>query len=96
MADNKVTTEDLVYREYWTPQQTARVLGRGQAFWRLAFDQGLIDGYVENLNGAGRKYRYLRADSARALLERRITKRTPVAGHTGRLMADFRASLREE
>jgi len=91
----RIATEDLAHREYWTPQQAARVLGRGQAFWRLAFDQGLIDGYVENLNAAGRQYRYLRADSARALLERRISDHRATKRIASDVMAQFRATLRE-
>ncbi len=90
----RIKTEELRHREFWTPQQAARVLGRGQSFWRLAFDQGLVDGYIEGANGAGRQYRYLRADSARALLEHRITQRATKSAPD--LMAEFRARLKEE
>lgn len=89
----KVPAADLRHREYWTPTQAARVLGRGKSFWRDAFDRGLIEGYTESANGSGRLYRYLSADSARALLRSR-QRPVPTVPHGQDVMARFRASLR--
>ena len=62
----KVETADLAAREYWTPEQAARILGRGAQFWRRLYDAGTVRGY--DVAGERRKQRYLLAASARAHL----------------------------
>ena len=72
----KVSTAELRDREYWTPEQAARVLGRGADFWRQAFHRGDVDGYPvprkvrrkgELLDGEAV---HIFASSARAYLQR--------------------------
>jgi len=64
-----IPMEILRSREYWTPRQAARVLGRSNAFWQAAFDQQLVEGYSQKSPG-GRRYRYLSAQSCRSYLDR--------------------------
>ena len=68
MRSPKLSTDELQDREYLTPQQVARILGRSRAFWAQAFDSGQVNGYTQRSPG-GRKYRYLKVSSARALIE---------------------------
>lgn len=58
------TTAELVHREYWTPDEAARVLGRSSGFWRNAFDTQLVTGYRDGERGN----RNIAAASARAYL----------------------------
>lgn len=53
-------------REYWTPRETAAVLGRSASYWVKAIDDGLVRGYSE------RGRRYIQAESARAWLARLV------------------------
>lgn len=46
------TTAELVHREYWTPDEAARVLGRSSGFWRNAFDTQLVTGYRDGVVAA--------------------------------------------
>ena len=77
----KVTTSDLAAREYWTPAQAARVLGRGAWFWRRLFDAEAVGGYP--MTGRdGKKRRYIEAASARAYLAGLAAREKPA--ETGR------------
>jgi hypothetical protein len=40
-----MTVEDLKHREYWTPTEAARVLGRTAAYWRDLLDRKAVTGY---------------------------------------------------
>lgn len=64
---HRIATADLAHREYWSPAECARVLGRGADWWAEAYDAGRVTGYAEpKQNG---KRRYIRAASARAYLD---------------------------
>lgn len=67
---HRVPIDELKHREYWTPQEAARVLGRGRDFWAAAFDDPdtVVTGYTENTNRRG-PTRYLLAETCRAHLE---------------------------
>lgn len=72
MDTPKVPIAELRDREYWTPEQTAKVLGRGKVFWCQLFDAGTIRGHRfggkrtdDKPNGVNR---YIEAASARAYL----------------------------
>ena len=69
MRRRSLPTEVLRSREYWTPRQAGRILGRGTAFWQSVFDQQLVEGYSQKSPG-GRRYRYLSAQSCRDYLDR--------------------------
>jgi len=56
-------------REYWTPPQAAKVLGRSDVFWRKALDMFCVKGYTSKMPD-GRNYRWIHAGSARQYLER--------------------------
>jgi hypothetical protein len=58
----------LTIKEYWTPHETAIVLGRNSKFWRDLFDQKKVGGY-SHFSKKGRRYRKIKADSAREYLE---------------------------
>lgn len=60
---SRVSVADLKEREYWTPGEAAKVLGRGARYWVSKFDQQVVSGYQTE---TGR--RYLEANSARAHL----------------------------
>jgi hypothetical protein len=63
----RTSIEVLRHREYWTPAQASRVLGRSAHFWREAFDRKWVEGY----RGSGyQQRRYIRSESARAFLEK--------------------------
>ena len=64
-----MTISELKSREYWTPEEASRVLGRGRGFWRNAFDLARVQGYR-----CGRA-RHLNAESARAYLQALTVKR---------------------
>jgi hypothetical protein len=66
----RLSTEELRTREFWTPTQCARVLGRGADYWRQAYEGGNVEGYDDG----GR--RYLNAASARAHLLARCSARS--------------------
>lgn len=59
---------NLREREYWTPRETAAVLGRSAAYWAKALDDGLVRGYSD-----GRR-RHIQAESARAWLARLVSE----------------------
>lgn len=61
--------EELRHREYWTPGEVARVLGRTPAYWVALFERGALRGYVEN------RHRRIEAASAREYL-RELSERT--------------------
>lgn len=73
--------DELRVREYWTPPEAARVLGRGCAYWRAAFDSGAVAGYRDG------RTRHLQAASARAHLARKAERRAIAAGARFRLAA---------
>lgn len=75
----KVATAELRDREYWTPEQAARVLGRGADFWRRAFDGNKVDGYATKTNQ--RTTRYILAESARGYLRRQGAGRPRAFGN---------------
>lgn len=83
----RVSTDALAAREVWTPEQAARVLGRGASYWRERFDAGDVDGYVEGK----RQTRYLFAASARAYLQGRAATRPrqQFGNHTQAALAQF-------
>ncbi len=84
-----MTTADLVHREYWTPGEAARVMGRGADFWRHAFDRGSVTGYADG------KRRYICAQSARDFLSAQPQRIAPVGGQDcAEAMRQFRASVR--
>ena len=62
----KVPVEEFREREYWTCEEAARVLGRGDSYWRQRFDRGDVEGY--RAEGTLR-VRYISAASARAYLK---------------------------
>jgi hypothetical protein len=68
-----VATSDLHGREFWTPAQCARVLGRGADYWRIAYDNGDVEGYDEVM--AGKRRRYLSSASARGHLQAPCSRR---------------------
>jgi hypothetical protein len=68
----RVATSDLHGREFWTPAQCARVLGRGADYWRIAYDNGDVEGYDEVM--ARKRRRYLSSASARGHLQARCAR----------------------
>ncbi len=64
----RVDTAELAKREYWSPEECARVLGRGRDWWVARFDDPKcpVSGVTETKsNGARRR---IRAATARAYL----------------------------
>lgn len=87
----KVETADLAAREYWTPEQAARILGRGAQFWRRLYDAGTVTGY--DVTGEKRKQRYLLAASARAHLAGLTQARRPAQSGRERYLAKLQERL---
>jgi hypothetical protein len=77
----RVDTAELRNREYLTPGQCAQVFGRGWDWWARAFDDGELEGYTDGTRGRDGD-RYIKADSARALLARVGRQRRVVARST--------------
>jgi hypothetical protein len=77
--EHRVEIHELTAREYWSPHDAARVLGRGPDFWRIAYDNADVEGYDEYVGGKRR--RYLMAASARAYLQERCRRSVPRAPH---------------
>lgn len=89
----RVSTADLRDREYWTPPQAARVLGKGADFWREACWNGWVRNRLE-----GRR-RYLNAMDARDFLDNPhrwpLICREEKKKSTKELLARWRAGFRE-
>lgn len=82
----------LAYREFWTPRECARILGRGAEYWRSRYRQGHVDGYIER--GALRIRLYINAASARAWLQSKQEARIDRAVQKSGAMTEFREMLK--
>jgi len=81
----------LEFREFWTPAQTAKVLGRGASYWRERYRMGHVEGYSEP--GPIRTRMYINAASARAWLQMKCEARMDIAVKKSGKMAEFREML---
>lgn len=85
-----IPIEILRQREYLTPGQAALLFGHGKDYWREAFDQHRVAGYVE---GKG-QYRYLSVESIRNYLNQKCQQRSSEETEYERLVRLKKESLK--